>query len=201
MVRRSLTASSGSGTRNPRSTYAIRSASILFADDSGVVLEDDSGVVFETSARGWPPHRLFRLDQLHGELGHEAFDPLRHLEHPGFFRDRVPEQDDALGDAERGRVERVRLAVEGAVALLLLAADEDVDVGGVDRRRGVADTRRMRLTLALGSPTTRSARAPLRRLTSAASAPSVVSGMTKRCDPADPPAWDRARSPAPSRRR
>ena len=41
----------------------------------------------------------------------------------------------------------------------------------------------MRLTLAFGSPTTRSARAPTRFFTSAASAPSVVSGMVNRCEP------------------
>jgi hypothetical protein len=41
----------------------------------------------------------------------------------------------------------------------------------------------MRLTRAFGSPATRKAFAPVRRWTDDASAPSVVSGTTNRCDP------------------
>ena len=82
-----------------------------------------------------PPQRFFGLDQLNRDFRDEPLDPLGHLQHPRFFRHRVPQQDDALRDALRGGVEHIRLAVERAVALLLLAADQDVDVRRVDRRR------------------------------------------------------------------
>ena len=42
---------------------------------------------------------------------------------------------------------------------------------------------RLRVIFAFGSPTTRIAFEPVRVCTSAASAASVVSGITKRCDP------------------
>ena len=74
------------------------------------------------------PERLAGLDELYRHLRHEPFDPLRHLQHAGLLGDRVAQHDPALGDAQRAASSTYAGLSNVPSALLLLAADDDVDV-------------------------------------------------------------------------
>ena len=113
----------------------------------------------------------------------------------------MTEHDPAFRDAQGGGVEHVLRAVQDAIDFLLLAADHDIHVGAVHRRRRVADAELDAADLAVGSPTTRKARAPMRCCSAAASAPSVVSGSVNRCDPGAVRTSRRDRARARCRRR
>src|SRR5262245_6029024 len=92
------------------------------------------------SPPGLRPERLPGFDELDGDFGNEALDPVGHFEHAGLLGDRMTEHDPALGHVEGRRIEHVFRTVEVSVGFLLLAADHDINLRAVDRRGGVADS-------------------------------------------------------------
>src|SRR5687768_7387557 len=77
---------------------------------------------------------------MNGHFWDDSLNPLSHLEHAGLLRHGMPKHDPSFVDAERGGVHDIRRAIQHAVGLLLLSADDDVDVGTVYRGGRVADT-------------------------------------------------------------
>src|SRR5688572_3123729 len=84
------------------------------------------------------PEWFSRFHELNRNFRDEALDPLRHFEHAGLFRDRVPEHNPTFVDAERDRVEDVFRAVQRPIGFLLLAADDHVDVRVLNRGGRIA---------------------------------------------------------------